>query len=292
VKFSRLAAVLSLAFAVTALQAQGSLGSPQDSVPPPDIGGSEAFHLVVEQTPSGNKVVSFTRADRAETLYIPPVPGAPFSANVQLNIAGPNRSLENSSSTVARDSAGRVYIENRTTTVTQSLDGAPNGDDFGDTGALRETQNLIDRVYIDPVQSTYYDCTVKDHLCHSLSYKAFTTKQSENGPPLTVTTHTIGQKKIDGLQTVGTSEFIMPYRETDETWYSSDLQIALASKRTIGNKTHSLQVKGLKRSEPSARLFTLPSGYKLTTTAPPAPPEDPKKQAIREMIQARIEKSH
>ncbi len=282
-RFPRLFVLVPLTFSAIALHAQTSTG-PADSL---------TFQAAAIQTPNGAKVASVARVDGTQDLYVPPVPNAPFSATVLLNIGGVGRLPANSYSSVARDSAGRVVIENRTTAFSHDLvDCSGSSDVCNSNPPAQETPNLRDRIYIDPVRQTYYNCTVKDHLCHALPYQSAITQRPENGLPFTPTTQSIGQKKIDGLQTIGTRKTTAPYHETDETWYSRDLQINLLTKRTILNKTQSLQVKDPCRSEPNPKLFTLPSGYKNTSNPPPPLLEDANAQALRDQVRTTIEKSN
>ena len=282
-RFPRLDILIPLVFSTLTLSAQTAPG-PQ---------GSIVLNTVTIPTANGTKVISITRADGAEGIYIPPIARAPFSATVFLSSStGMDSNTGHSYSYVARDSAGRISIEGRTIVYSREQSPCYSSSDFcDDIGKPDATPALIDRIYIDPVQHTYYDCTTKDRLCHSLPY------QSAIINPVANPVHplAIGQKKIDGLQAIGTRETIttVPFQKTDEVWYSPDLQIELSSKRSSPNKSRSVQVKSLKHSEPSSKLFALPSGYKIVATPPPPPPPvDPLTQQLIDALRDNIEKSH
>jgi hypothetical protein len=196
------------------------------------------------------------------------------------------RSAPSSSvSYVARDSSGRIYMEQSSTIYSGGI-GTCNSVEFtcNDSGRSEPKPEVLERIYIDPVQRTYYDCTVKDRLCHALAYNMAASQPAQNLPPSAITTQPLGQRKIDELETVGNRSTIASRRETDETWYSNDLKIDLLTKRTIGDKTQSLQVKSLKRSEPDSKLFMLPAKYKTTSAPLPAEELDPIVQAALNRI--------
>jgi hypothetical protein len=87
----------------------------------------------------------------------------------------------------------------------------------------------------------------------------------------------LGTKDIDGVKAQGKlRSYEIPAGEignrnaivvTTETWYSPELQVTLLSKHSDprnGERTYRLE--GLKREEPAAALFTLPSDYTVKDT--------------------------
>jgi hypothetical protein len=236
--------------------------------------------------------------DDSDVVHVPPVANSPFSATVSSNAyiniyngAGPNPGT--SSGAVARDGSGRVYMERYSPGRSSEEIACYSTDSFcGGVASYGQDSRLIDRIYIDPVQQTYYDCTVKDRLCHVLPYSLVTEQHVPGLLAATArTARPIGPKKIDGVEAVGIST-ILPRGKT-ETWYSRDLQIDLQKKRSMGNRTQIVQVEHLKRSEPSAKLFTLPTGYTITSAPLPPSQADLDRQALREkVLAAMMQKSH
>jgi hypothetical protein len=87
-------------------------------------------------------------------------------------------------------------------------------------------------------------------------------------------TKDLGSKEIDGVKAQGKlRSYEIPAGEignrnpivvSTESWYSPELQITLLSKRSdprVGERTYRLT--GLKREEPAASLFAVPSDYKV-----------------------------
>lgn len=91
------------------------------------------------------------------------------------------------------------------------------------------------------------------------------------------TTKDLGSREIEGVKANGKlRSYEIPAGEignrnpivvSTETWYSPDLHVTLLSKRSdprTGERIH--RAAGLKREEPAAALFTVPSDYKVNDT--------------------------
>jgi hypothetical protein len=88
------------------------------------------------------------------------------------------------------------------------------------------------------------------------------------------TTKELGAREIDGVKAEGKLRtYEIPAGEvgnrnpivvSDETWYSPDLQITVYSKHSDPRSGETVyRLEGLKREEPAAALFTVPSDYKV-----------------------------
>jgi hypothetical protein len=254
-RFPRLFVLIALAFSTIALHGQAALGT---------------------QGWIFSSTTSFITTSGIQNIDIPPIANAPFSATVLLQGAG-RRSYER----VARDSAGRVFEEHHS--IVDIRDGCPYISEKADNCSTPEPW-VTDLVYIDPVQHTAYDCTPKGHLCRALSYKlmAVSTQEASTSPTFRIAVKALGQKKIDGLQAIGSLQTIPmrqriqihpmpgnPHTATREVWYSPDLHIDLKVKHSFLTASESSQVKNLKRSEPNPKLFVPPAKYKLPSTLQP-----------------------
>lgn len=198
-----------------------------------------------------------------QNLHILPTANAPFSAMVSVNVRSHflNDDSKWSYQRIARDSAGRIFEEVRNF--------ADEG--CGDDPCPIPTPWVTDRIYIDPIQHTAYDCTTKGRLCHVISYERMTVPalDARRRPRLSARGKDLGKKKIDGLWAVGSVQTLGFQVKT--TWYSADLHIYLDTKYASypsGFDVQSYQIKNLKRSEPSPTLFVPPAKYKFASSAP------------------------
>jgi hypothetical protein len=67
-----------------------------------------------------------------------------------------------------------------------------------------------------------------------------------------------------------------PIVVSDETWWSPDLQITVYSKHSDPRSGDNVyRVENLRRDEPTASLFTVPSDYTIKDITPPKPPAPP-----------------
>ena len=99
-------------------------------------------------------------------------------------------------------------------------------------------------------------------------------------PGIEVKTQPLGTKDIGGLQAVGVRTIRTtapngsndkPFVSTVDTWTSSDLKvIVLMDVRTSNGDHHVTRLENVVRTEPSAALFQVPSGYTVHDNAPMA----------------------
>lgn len=217
------------------------------------------------------------------------VAGAPYKANVSMTrvetLADGNTIQQTATGTVARDSQGRTY----------SLE-TSNGGPLGQTGP-------VTRIAIfDPVAGYMYEInttekTATRRAVHVPSASSMASGKNgghwKGGPEAAAAMKTdLGTSVIAGVSATGTKTTHTlaagaignsgPIVSTSETWYSPELQIVVSSKHSdprAGEMTYTLS--NIERSEPSAALFQVPSGYTITDApkggrgfGPPPPPQE------------------
>ena len=212
--------------------------------------------------PDGN---SFTRI---VSIFIAPISDAPFSANVSLQWTrqtsdGATVVLKNQR-LVARDSQGHVFEERRRF--------VPADSNFQSL--------LFQQDYVDPSRHTRTVCFPSNKVCDVYNFFAPLNDATLPAGPIgdgkrSLNRENLGTDEIDGLMTVGTRESITTNsgvagndREvvsTKEFWYSPKLGINLVVKRFDPLQgTQVFTVSNISFAEPDARLFILPSGFKVT----------------------------
>jgi hypothetical protein len=212
-----------------------------------------------------------------ESIVIPPIPGAPFTATldtewVRFTPDGGTITFVNERH-IARDGRGRIY-EERWALVPKFH---PNGD----------IPSKLTWIQIaDPKLHTLYNCSTDKHVCDLLTYdpaKDLTAAQPRTPPPaaaagdrgLPTTLEDLGTRNIAGVETVGIRQTYrieigsmgndQPMTSVKEEWHSQELGINLLSIRSgpmVGKQTFT--ITELNASEPDPQLFELPSGYKVT----------------------------
>jgi len=224
------------------------------------------------RAPDGN---SFTRI---VSIFIAPIPNAPFSANVSTQwtrqtsdgatVVVKNRRM------VARDSQGHVFEERRRFVPADS----------------NSPSLLFQTDYVDPARRTRTICFPSNQICDV--YNFFTPPSEASLPvgPLPdgkryLSRENLGTDTIEGLETIGTRETISTSpgvvgndREvvsTKEFWYSPRLGVNLVVKRFDPLQgTQVFTVSNISLAEPDARLFAVPAQFKVadqrTTETTPA----------------------
>jgi hypothetical protein len=201
------------------------------------------------------------------SIFIPSMPNAPFTATVNTEWI---RQLPDGSSitwrnhrTVARDAAGRIFQERRTF--------VPDGG---------KGESVVTQIEIsDPVTREFYVCRTSDHVCRleQFSRPVF----SSNAPAgaagkdsASPGAEELGKQTVSGLETVGTRETTVvpagtfgnnsPIMTKREFWYSPQLGVNLISKvQDPRSGEQNFEVSDIAVGEPDAKLFAVPSGYKV-----------------------------
>lgn len=196
-----------------------------------------------------------------------PVTGAPYSAtetlSTQETLANGNQISRTQTSTVARDSEGRISTSETITPAASS-------------GKAAYTIETI----FDPVAGYRYELNSSTMIAIQTPLpKPRTSSSSTTTPPTrptnpNVTTSSLGTSTINGVPATGTqvtdtipagaignAQAIQVVRVT---WVSTELKIPVEIKTAdprFGSRD--LEVTNIVEAEPSASLFTVPSGYTI-----------------------------
>ncbi len=231
-----------------------------------------------------------------DSIYIAPIPNAPFTAtivgdrtsvqnirpnspNVTIQFAGNNR-------IVARDSAGHIMMEQRA---------------FIHDGQKLPSE-LLATDFIAPKERKFLRCIPQQKTCYLYSLRTtaqgYDTYTAMDAPVLgllptmieklpDVTVKTLGQKTLEGVSATGyrarfevnrcagscadlsRTPSSQPNAQvfTSELWFAPDLQMDLKMNYSNDAGDHTDTMKDLKRAEPDPKLFQIPNGYKVVNGA-------------------------
>jgi hypothetical protein len=218
------------------------------------------------------------------------VTNAPYSADVLTEsthvLADGNRIHQTNTTRVYRDSEGRTRRENSLASL----------------GGLAPGGNLPQMVFItDPVAGVNYALNAKDRTATKSAWRG----NGRNGPPdrslaprpadpgrqedairarraldPNLKTESLGQQSFEGVMANGTrSTYTIPAGQmgneqaiqiVSETWYSTELQTVVMSKRTDPRSGEFVtRIMNVSRSEPSRTLFDVPVDFKVSEAAVP-----------------------
>jgi len=202
------------------------------------------------------------------SILIPSLPNAPFTATVNTEWIrqlpdGSTIILKNHRA-IARDAAGRVFQERRAL--------------IPDDG---KTQSGITQIEIsDPVTNELYICMPHGRTCQvevfsppeSLPYTPPAKAHAAQGS--SSESVDLGKQPVAGLETVGTRETTIipagtvgnnsPLLSKREFWFSPQLGVNLISKRQDPfSGTQNFEVSDITLGDPDAKLFEVPSGFKI-----------------------------
>jgi hypothetical protein len=219
----------------------------------------------IQHAPDGNT------QERIQSIYIPAIPNAPFSAVVVTELIRilPDGSKQTTWNhrVVARDSSGRVFQERRFF--------APNGN--------TEVTQLQSLQYEDPNQHLWTECTAT-RICRESTNnrKPVLLPPNASLPPLmklpngnSIKNEVLGHNTIDGVDVVGARETLTipagaignekAEEVVKEFWYSPQLGINIQVKRSDPrvSSIQNFSVTQLLRVEPDPKLFSPPEGYKI-----------------------------
>jgi hypothetical protein len=208
-------------------------------------------------------------AQRVQSIDIPPITNAPFSAVVVTEwtriMPDGSTALIKNHRTVARDSVGRVFEERRYLT--------PDGD-------KQETQ-LSQLDYKDPVLHQFIVCSPNTRVCTVRTFN-WTASTSEINPATAAQSASngtkwedLGQKVIENVTVLGSHEIMTigvgtignerTQAVVKEFWYSPRLKINVTTKRfdPRASAVQNFYVTAINQAEPDAQLFHPPAGYRV-----------------------------
>jgi hypothetical protein len=218
------------------------------------------------------------------SILIPSLANAPFTATVNTESVrqladGTTITLKNHRA-IARDKAGRIFQERRLLVP--------------DDG---KHESVVTQIEIsDPVAHKLYICVPQERVCQLEQFSA----PDFAPPPATGTAvnqpggssrEDLGKQSIGGLEVAGTLETGViesgaignnsPMLVKREFWYSPQLGVNLISKRQDPRfGIQNFEVSDIVLGEPEAKIFELPSGFKVidlrrATTTSSSPAQSP-----------------
>jgi hypothetical protein len=213
---------------------------------------------------------------RIDGVWVTPVPGAPFTATVQIvshnRLPDGTEHIVKTEDQIARASSGRIRNERRLL-VPANFHGQPRllsahiYDPTSGVNIFTDTATRIARQTI---------------LLQPPRTPANVLPPSQQRTPPDVTVSSLGEQSLDGVQLTGTrkTRTIPADRSgtgqsitiTDDYWYSPDLFIYLIIRHDDPRTGEQLvAVTHIERAEPAAELMQIPEGYKLVDETPPPP---------------------
>ncbi len=206
-----------------------------------------------------------------ESIFIPPIAGAPFRLTLDTEWTRPlgtggTFTLVNTRH-IMRDGKGRIY-EERWYLVPKN-------------GEQKSTMNYIQ--IADPNEHTLYNCEVQVKKCYLLTYNGSPTKTylpaigATGSLPDGKGSHVhedLGHNTVAGLDTVGYRETTtvnpwvagndQPMVTVREFWFSPLLEVSLLSKVESPNVGRQLfTAREVNTAEPEPQFFALPEGFEV-----------------------------
>lgn len=199
------------------------------------------------------------------------ITGAPFTATLTINrlqtLSDGNTISNKTTGTIARDSAGRTRREFTLPAI----------------GPLAASGTAAQLAFItDPVAQMNYILDQNKKTAQEFAIRPHNMAKpprmgNQPAPPNSnaQTTESLGTKDMEGLTLQGTRITrtipagqlgnANPIVSTLDRWYSPDLQLTVSETRTDPRfGTTIYQLTNIKRQEPDASLFTVPSDYTVT----------------------------
>ena len=218
-----------------------------------------------QQAASDEPPVYHENHNQVAGVFIPPVPGIPFSATVVIARERPLRhhqvERKRTINQIARDSNGRIYNERRQLEP-ESFHGSPP---------------LIEAHIFDPRTRIK---TLYDPLTHIARQRVLPVPpKTDELPNPWVEVEDLGTTTLNGLKAKGTRRtltFMDPSDDDEEAlvvvqedWYSEDLHINLLSRTSDPRSgVEMTALSGIRREEPPGNVFEVPAGYKIVDTTP------------------------
>jgi hypothetical protein len=203
------------------------------------------------------------------------VKGIPYSAEAVTEITqvlnNGTRISHKSNTLVARDSEGRLRRERKLDSI----------------GQFMSTENAPTLVIIDdPILGFHFILNDQDKIARKIRNPPPppAAGNDERGEFADGKVESLGTKTIEGIEAEGTRATITipageigndrPIEIVSERWFSNALQVVVMSKHSdprMGDSVYRLT--NIKRNEPDAALFKVPSDYEVREGRQPPPPD-------------------
>jgi hypothetical protein len=193
-------------------------------------------------------------------VFVTPVPGAPFSAVVKIEstqtLADGTVDVRKTINDIARDSQGRIYNERRVL-MPASFTGTPPLE----SAHIFDPQTRVS-TSLNPYTHLARQQTIPERRRPELKGEDLGTEVMEN-----VTAHGNRLTRTIPAGVSGTGKDVVI---VDEYWYSDELHMNMLTKHSDPRTgVQVLTITQLKREEPNAGMFEVPSGYKVIDENPP-----------------------
>jgi hypothetical protein len=193
-------------------------------------------------------------------VFVTPVPGAPFSAVVKIEstqtLADGTVDVRKTINNIARDSQGRIYNERRAL-MPASFTGTPPLE----SAHIFDPQTRVS-TSLNPYTHLARQQTIPERRRPELTGEDLGTEVMEN-----VTAHGNRLTRTIPAAVSGTGKDVVI---VDEYWYSDELHMNMLTKHSDPRTgVQVLTITQLKREEPNAGMFEVPSGYKVIDENPP-----------------------
>ncbi len=219
-----------------------------------------------------------------------PIRNAPFSAVV---ITQYDRTLGNGNH-IHRETRGKVYRDDQGRVRTETESPSSGGEQLLRVTIMDPVQHTVihldSRTKVATVTHTGQAVAVSDSVAPprhgiTLGGTPITDSGQPAGPPIkiqtdhsaanagaAVKTQTLGNKSVEGVETVGTRTTrtieagVMgneqPIVSVSDSWYSRDLQIVVLNETDDGQSGHnSMKLVDIVRAQPNSQLFLIPQDY-------------------------------
>lgn len=203
--------------------------------------------------------------DQVSGVFVTPIAGVPFSGTVVIEsrrlVADGTVEIRHSVTSIARDSSGRIRNE-RHMLVPESFHGTPP---------------LVSVHIFDPATRLSNIWNPATLVCRQQTVPL--PRQDvdfHNGSK----TEDLGYTTLNGFQAKGTrvtrtvpakySGTGKQVEITDEIWYSEELHMNQLERHTdVRGGVQTVAISTIKRAQPAAELFEVPTGYKVVDMTPP-----------------------
>ena len=205
---------------------------------------------------------------RIQGIFVTPVPGAPFTAKVEIlstQILPSGVSVTRTTTNdIARDSRGRIYNERR-----QLVPTTFKGDPPLLEAHIYDPSTRVS-VFTNPYTRLARQTTLPAQRAVPTTQRLYTANKQEED---------LGTQYVDGVPMNGvrktrlipaeSSNTGKPVTISDEYWYSPDLSIYMLVKHEdIRTGTQFVAISHVERHEPDPARFLFPSSYKVVDETP------------------------
>lgn len=208
---------------------------------------------------------------RIGTIFVPPIPGAPFSATAVIEnkqtMPDGSIALSRNINLIGRDSLGRTHGEMRRRVPADS----------NDTPLLVEVHLFDPQTGVQTVYNTQTHVATRQLRRPRAQAEGIVTPAD---PTLKV--EDLGTSVLAGIEVQGTRRTVRiaanasgtgaPVAVTDEYWYSQELHVNLLLVHNDPRTgEQSVALTDIRRENPDASFFGVPEGYKIVDVTLPAP---------------------